>query len=95
MRARRVDTSGATMSQLGRLLTVGKAAAHVGVSVSQLRKAIGRGEVLVMRHTSGRVMGVYTVHVERWQDERLAPPTSRRARPVDIRMQQLIRELGA
>lgn len=76
------------MSPRGRLLTVGQAAAHIGVTESRMRTLVSRGEVAVLKSARGRVLGIYERDAEAWVTSRRVLPSTEQ--PVDDRIAQFI-----
>jgi hypothetical protein len=75
----------------GRLLSVKDGAAYLGMKPGRLRRLIGRGQIAVLRHPSGRVAGVYSADLDAWVERRRQPEQSARARQsVDDWMETIL-----
>jgi hypothetical protein len=58
----------------GKRLTIGQAAALIGISENLMRKEINAGHVTVLRRNgrpTGRVLGVYEAHALEWMEKQL------------------------
>lgn len=50
----------------GRLLPAAQAAVRIGIGIDALRAVIAARKIAVMRHDSGRLMGIYERDCEEW-----------------------------
>lgn len=71
-------------SPLGRLLSVGAAAAYLGLQVRQLRRVIAAKQIAVTRlGAKGRGIGIYEADCDAWRDAHRSPAAPKTVRKVE------------
>lgn len=91
----RVETP--TLAPRGRLLPASQAAVRIGIGYDALMSVIKAGKIAIMRHDSGRLMGIYENDLDEWVAAHRTPaadvqhePSRVERRDVDRLMEELV-----